>query len=222
MITCQICQHENPDGAEYCENCGAALAAATAPAVGAAAQVPPTTTPDSTPLSPMPAPAPLQPDAAATPAAESASPAAGVSAAQDSAAPAAPQDVSTGAVTNGAAPSATGQNPRLVARRYGATAADEYPLLGDHLVVGRFDPETGPVDIDLSQTPESVHISRHHAEIYREGDGRWYVKDLGATNGVFVKHAGSAAFGPRLTAPEPLAPGDEVAFGNARFVLETD
>jgi pSer/pThr/pTyr-binding forkhead associated (FHA) protein len=101
-------------------------------------------------------------------------------------------------------------------------SSEEYPLLGDRLVVGRFDPDTGPVDIDLSQTPEAVHISRHHAEIYREADGQWYVKDLGATNGVFVKSGGSGAFGPRLTAPQALTPGDEVAFGNARFIFRTD
>ena len=116
----------------------------------------------------------------------------------------------------------TGHNPRLIAYRYGASSSEEYPLLGDRLVVGRFDPETGPVDIDLSQAPEAPQLSRHHAELYREADGRWHVKDLGSTNGVFVKSTGSATFGPRLTAPRALASGDEVAFGNARFIFRMD
>jgi pSer/pThr/pTyr-binding forkhead associated (FHA) protein len=109
-----------------------------------------------------------------------------------------------------------------VGRRYGADSGEVYPLLGERLVVGRFDPDSGPVDIDLSAAAEAANVSRHHAEVYREADGRWYVKDLGAVNGVFVKGAGSSAFGPRLTAPQALQNGDEVAFGNARFVFRTD
>jgi pSer/pThr/pTyr-binding forkhead associated (FHA) protein len=89
-------------------------------------------------------------------------------------------------------------------------------------MVGRFDPETGPVDIDLSSAPEAEHVSRQHGELYREADGRWAVRDLGSTNGVFVKAQDAAAFGPRITAPWPLSNGDEVAFGNARFVFRTD
>jgi pSer/pThr/pTyr-binding forkhead associated (FHA) protein len=102
-------------------------------------------------------------------------------------------------------------------RRYGAFTGDEIPLMGERLVVGRFDPETGPVDVDLSSVPDSEHISRHHAELYREG-GQWFVRDLGSTNGVFVR-TGDAAFGPRITAPRQLSDGDEVAFGNARLVF---
>jgi pSer/pThr/pTyr-binding forkhead associated (FHA) protein len=120
------------------------------------------------------------------------------------------------------ATASTGQNPRLVGVRYGAPTGDEHPLLGQRLVVGRFDAETGPVDIDLSQAPESEQISRQHAEIYREADGGWFVKDLGSTNGVFVKTTGAATFGPRLTAPQALTSGDEIGFGNARFIFQTD
>ena len=58
-----------------------------------------------------------------------------------------------------------------------------------------------------------------HGELYREGDG-WMIRDLGSTNGVFVK-SGGAAFGPRITAPRALADGDEVAFGNVRFAFKT-
>jgi pSer/pThr/pTyr-binding forkhead associated (FHA) protein len=104
--------------------------------------------------------------------------------------------------------------------RYGAPTGDEIPLFGQRLVVGRFDPETGPVDIDLSESAESGHISRQHGELSREPDGSWTVRDLGSTNGVFVKSA-DASFGPRITAPRSLKDGDEVAFGNARFIFKS-
>jgi pSer/pThr/pTyr-binding forkhead associated (FHA) protein len=108
-----------------------------------------------------------------------------------------------------------------VAIRYGAPTGDEIPLFGQRLLVGRFDPETGPVDIDLSEAAESGHISRQHGELYREGEGDWMVRDLGSTNGVFVKSGKDASFGPRITAPRPLQDGDEVAFGNARFIFKS-
>jgi pSer/pThr/pTyr-binding forkhead associated (FHA) protein len=110
---------------------------------------------------------------------------------------------------------------RLVAVRYGAPTGDEIPLFGQRLLVGRFDPETGPVDIDLSDAAESGHISRQHGELYREADGAWIVRDLGSTNGVFVRSGDDDAFGPRITAPRPLKDGDEVAFGNARFIFKS-
>jgi len=108
-----------------------------------------------------------------------------------------------------------------VAIRYGAPTGDEIPLFGQRLLVGRFDPETGPVDIDLSEAAESGHISRQHGELYREGEGNWMVRDLGSTNGVFLKSEKDASFGPRITVPRPLQDGDEVAFGNARFIFKT-
>jgi pSer/pThr/pTyr-binding forkhead associated (FHA) protein len=107
-------------------------------------------------------------------------------------------------------------------KRMGALTDEEIPLLAERLLVGRFDPETGPVDVDLSSAPGAEHISRQHAELYRDTDGRWLVRDLGSTNGVFVRSSSDAAFGPRITEPRPLTNGDELAFGNTRFVFRTD
>lgn len=204
MTACTICGKENPAGAEYCEDCGAALT----PATGAPA--PAESVPEEAQGS-APTPtgsAPFIPEDAATPA---------------------PTELSTpvpegeGAPALAEAPTpAPLTNPRLVAKRYGAVTTEEIPLQAERLVVGRFDPESGPVDIDLSAIPESGQLSRHHAEIYREADGQWHVKDLGSTNGVFVKRPDSSTFGPRITIPAALKPGDEVAFGNARFVFRAD
>jgi pSer/pThr/pTyr-binding forkhead associated (FHA) protein len=105
--------------------------------------------------------------------------------------------------------------------RYGAPTGQEIPLFGQRLVVGRFDPETGPVDIDLSESAESGHISRQHGELYRGPDGSWMVRDLGSTNGVFVRSGEGSSFGPRIAAPQALKDGDEVAFGNARFIFKS-
>jgi len=107
-------------------------------------------------------------------------------------------------------------------KRLGATTAEEIPLQGERLVVGRFDPETGPVDIDLSAAPEAEHVSRQHGELFRGANGRWMVRDLGSTNGVFVRGTAQSSFGPRITEPTALSNGDEVAFGNARFVFRTE
>jgi hypothetical protein len=204
MPVCQVCQHDNPAGAEFCEECGAALTPAAAPEslpaevdqAPSTGDMPESVTPADSNTEPVPS------DLGEPPAAGTPLPAAGEETASQ------PVD-------------GTAQRARLVAIRFGAPSGDEIPLLGQRLVVGRFDPETGPVDIDLSSTAESGHISRQHAELYQE-DGRWIVRDLGSTNGVFVKGSGDTSFGPRISAPRPLSEGDEVAFGNSRFVFRTD
>jgi hypothetical protein len=143
-------------------------------------------------------------------------------------APAAPDVAATAGTVAGTTgmpaggPATSGQRPRLLVKRFGALTGDEIPLLGERLIVGRFDPETGPVDVDLSSAPEAEHISRQHGELAREANGSWMVRDLGSTNGVFVKGAAATTFGPRITAPRPLENGDEVAFGNARFIFRVD
>ena len=241
MIQCPICQHENPEGAEYCENCGAALTSAPSPAASPASPAS-----DASTSPPLPSPAPdVLPEPAADgsipadqpapevvpppgPESTASPPATGMQTAPltgDEPAPPAATDMGVPTSTTPASappvtPS-TGGTPRLVAIRHGAPTGLEFPLFGNRLVIGRFDPETGPVDIDLSDTPEAVQISRHHAEVFQEG-GAWKVRDLGSTNGVFVKSPDSATFGPRISEPRSLSPGDEIAFGNARFTFQMD
>ena len=284
MQRCQVCQHENPAGAEYCEDCGAALATPVGASSGgaqsagtpASGSAPPPAAPASeSPTSnqaeatawaaaqgtgsaagPGASPATASPpealgesaasvgttlsgagdlDAAsksesppASAAASSGEQGAGAAATDgspadgSSTASGAAASPSSGAPSQSAGASGSQQQARLVALRYGAPTGEEIPLLGQRLVVGRFDPETGPVDIDLSSVGDSIHVSRQHGELFREADGRWMVRDLGSTNGVFVKGTSDASFGPRITAPKALASGDEVTFGNARFVFKTE
>lgn len=110
---------------------------------------------------------------------------------------------------------------RLLLKRGGALTGDEFPISG-RVIIGRFERDTGPVDIDLGNLPESAYISRRHAEIYQDESGQWFVKDLGSTNGTFVKASGSPQFQqiPK-DQPFPISDGDEIAFGNVRFVFRT-
>ena len=247
MPVCPVCQKDNPAGVEYCADCGAALTTATPASAeqastpaGAPAQTPePAASSPQTPATSEGAPGTSAPSAAGAQVAAPPETAAqtaptgsvtGEPAAPPPAeqvpAPAAPTPAAATAATDATAPAppqtATGQRARLVMKRFGAVSANEFPLLAERLVVGRFDPETGPVDIDLSTMDEAPYISRQHGEIYREANGAWFVKDLGSDNGIFVKGQADASFGPRITAPRALSDGDEIAFGNARFIFRTD
>jgi pSer/pThr/pTyr-binding forkhead associated (FHA) protein len=106
---------------------------------------------------------------------------------------------------------------RIIPRRFGALTDTEIPLLSS-ATVGRFDPTSGPVDIDLSTYPGGEHISRLHGRIDKTPTG-WVVSDNNSANGVYIKPAGSDAFQPKLSAPHKLTDGDEIAFGNVVVVF---
>ncbi len=216
MQTCAVCGKQNPPGVEYCEDCGAALKTSSQQTAGTSDAG---TGADATVSSPAGAAKPEGGPGGSAPEAVSTSTAA--SPAPATTAPEQPRQTDTAPPQAGATPQPAAGRPRLLLKRFGAPTGDEIPLMADRLVVGRFDPETGPVDIDLSSAAEAEHISRNHGELYREADGRWFVRDLGSTNGVFVKGSGDTSFGPRITAPRELSDGDEVAFGNARMVFRT-
>jgi len=99
--------------------------------------------------------------------------------------------------------------------RAGITTSSAFSMAAP-AVIGRFDTESGPVDIDLGQLPEAIYVSRHHAEIRHES-GRWTLKDLGSRNGTFIKGARGFA---RVTGETPLENGAEIALGNARFLFQ--
>lgn len=189
-ITCAGCGHENPDEVEFCEVCGAELVVASVPVSSS----PPveSSPPSITQVTLIPSPPVEQPGA------NEPSPAVSVSA------------VSTIAATTA----------RLIAKQSSGSSAPEFPLDGSTMIVGRFDPDTGPVDIDLEGLPGEETVSRPHAEICMEG-GQWKINDLTSTNGTFIRRVGNSRFGARLASPEVLNPGDEVAFGKVRFVFQS-
>lgn len=214
-VTCNICGTASPDGARFCEGCGVELAPA------APVNIPPDPSQFS-PVAPPPPPppvvspvAPAQPEVPSVvppvaPPVAPANPGTPVGATVVLKAPApAPAPV---------APQAPAALAKLLVKRFGALTGDEIPLQGTRLIVGRFDPSSGPVDIDVTGLTGAEHVSRRHAELFSEG-AVWKVRDLGSTNGVFVRKNGESAFAPRLQDAMDLHDGDEVAFGNAMFIF---
>jgi len=107
---------------------------------------------------------------------------------------------------------------RLVAIKKQGSLTTEFTLKINNLI-GKSDPDMSPVDINLEKFSSADTVSRKHAEIYREGN-QWKIKDIGSTNGVFLKHLGQTRFSPRITIPEPLTNGDEIAFGAVKFIFQ--
>src|SRR5208282_5389404 len=85
----------------------------------------------------------------------------------------------------------------------GESAAHEHALNKRKVAVG------SAADSDLVVGGPTV--SRHHAIISR-WFGRYRVTDLNSTNGTFLNNR-------RISGPAPIAKGDELRFGAARFVF---
>ncbi len=122
-------------------------------------------------------------------------------------------DLDESGVTEGPAPQ---PDPR--ARLVEVSTGMEFPLVDrEETTIGRIDPVTGiHPDIDLTPVDPRRSVSRRHARIRREGEGRWVViEDVGTMNGTFVG-------GERLRAgrPHPLRPGDTVRFGTVECRFE--
>ncbi len=191
MITCSACGYDkNPDGSEFCDACGSELE------VAVASTVPPTQIQPPETIS--------QPDSFIEPQPPQPSP---------------PQIPQPNYPIPTSAPSApTTTTARLIAKQAGS-ATSEFSLDGS-AIIGIFDPDMGPVEVDVEEFPGSETVSRQHAEIYPEG-GDWKIKDLGSTNGVFIKTSGQTRFGARITVPTTINSGDEIAFGKVRFLFQS-
>ena len=156
MIRCSECGHENMDGLEYCDACGAKL-------------------PVGAPAEPAAASAPV-----AAPVVASEPPPAEVSAPAEAAVAVAPP-----APTPAASPS-TGpvQNAQLTILR-GGTIGKVFPLQAGDNLLGRWDPDSGSFpEIDMEHDDPEARISRKHALI-RMSD-KIIIEDLGSLNGTFV------------------------------------
>ncbi|NEO40378.1 MAG: FHA domain-containing protein [Moorea sp. SIOASIH] len=193
MITCSICGYDkNPEGTEFCEACGSELPFQTQ--VATQSQAPTLIQP-------------LEPDPWKTIPAQPI----------DSPVPITPPQPQpfippTPPITN------TALIARLIAKQADAPIPEFW--LDDNNLIGIFDPDMGPVDIDLEEFVGNETVSRHHAEIYLEG-GQWKIQDLGSTNGVFIKPAGKTRFNAKITRPETINPGDEIAIAKIRFLFQS-
>jgi hypothetical protein len=210
MIKCGECGYENMDGLDYCDGCGAKLAAAAAAAPAAAA-------PEAAPAA---APAESS-DANAAPAA-----AAGVEAPT---AEVPKSEAPTGEIKPEAAPESASPAPTAAAAGApfkaklslvrGGRKGQEFPLEEGNNLVGRWDPETGSFpEVDLDADDPEAKISRKHALIRIDG-GKITIEDIGSLNGTYVNRQ------PRLSpgSPVELKSGDEVIIGKTflKLVVET-
>ena len=104
--------------------------------------------------------------------------------------------------------------PRLVLKRSGQETDIAFPFSAP-ATIGRFDPSVGPIDVDLGSIEEGSYVSRKHARIVSE-DGVYKISDLGSSNGTYILRDDFE----KIDEAE-LNDGDEISFGNARFVFHT-
>jgi hypothetical protein len=132
-------------------------------------------------------------------------------------------DEATGAVESGESPVGEAAEPAAnaappTAKLTGATQAEagiEFEIAGA-VVIGRFDPNVGPIDVDLGGLSEGSFVSRRHARIEFR-DGQWVLEDLGSSNGTFLRKGDEFI---RIAEPTPLADGDLVVFGKPQFRVQ--
>jgi hypothetical protein len=202
MLKCSECGYENIDGLDYCDGCGAKLAAGAgaAPNGGAAAPA----------ASEAPAAAPEAPAAEAG----------------GGAAPGA-SEAPTGEITPPAAsaPAAAAPEAAVVAAFKaklqivrGEGKGQDLPLDDGNNVIGRWDPETGAFpEVDLDKYDPEAKVSRKHALVRIDG-GKVTVEDMGSLNGTFVNRQ------PRLAPGTPIEikAGDEIIIGKTFLKLVID
>ncbi len=215
MIKCSECGYENMDGLDYCDGCGAKLAAASGSSAAAApAAAPATETKTETP----PEPTAESIDGKATPAlAADAKP--------DGETPTTEvpkSDAPTGEIKPEAAPASAPSTAaagapfkaKLSVVR-GGRKGQEFPLEDGNNLVGRWDPETGSFpEVDLDADDPEAKISRKHALI-RIDAGKITIEDIGSLNGTYVNRQ------PRLSpgSPAEIKSGDEVIIGKTFLKL---
>ena len=203
MIKCGECGYENMDGLDYCDGCGAKLAAAA----GSAAAAPAAAAPEATP--------------AAAPAESTDGSGRGRSARR-------PKRPSR---TRRPVRSSPKPRPRAHPRRRpprahrsrrsssivrgGPRKGQEFPLEDGNNLIGRWDPETGSFpEVDLDADDPEAKISRKHALIRIDG-GKITIEDIGSLNGTYVNRQ------PRLSpgSPAEIKSGDEVIIGKTFLKL---
>src|SRR2546423_687782 len=212
MITCERCQTENLEGSQYCDECGAILPGAgvsvgkntanggeegneRADAVSAAAE-------SSEP--------PAEDGQRA--AAQQREPAeAQVSGRSQVLKPARKSLFGSGEHEDSLTPRRTGSgvaHAKLVIHR-GRSVGKEFLLCEDESHIGRWDADGGIFpDVDLDSDDPEAKVSRRHARITHRGE-KYYIEDLGSTNGTFVNRGRRLLPGDR----QPLRDGDEVIVG---------
>ncbi len=111
----------------------------------------------------------------------------------------------------------TGTVAKLIPKQVGVPIP-EFIIDSNNAIIGKFHPELGPVEIDLDGFYGDDTVSSTHAEIYFENN-QWHIKDLGSSNGIYIKPTGKTRFGYRINKSEILNSGDEIAIGKIRLLF---
>jgi len=204
MVKCSECGYENIDGLDYCDGCGAKLAAASGEGGAAVAPAP------EAPVAPAPEPAPAEPAAAAAEAPVSSDAPTG----DITPPPSAPEPAPAAAP---AAAAVASFKAKLSVVR-GGRKGQEFHLEDGNNLIGRWDPETGSFpEVDLDQDDPEAKVSRKHALLRIDG-GKITVEDIGSLNGTYVNRQ------PRLSpgSPVDLKTGDEIIIGKTFLKLVVD
>jgi hypothetical protein len=233
MIKCTECGYENMDGLDYCDGCGAKLAASEgAPPevseriiddhVTRDAIVAPASAPALTREAIVASEPPVVVEAAPESAIHPEVPAAVVVVAETPPA----SEAKTGELTPApaaapaiaAAQAASAHFKAKLSLLRGGRKGQEFPLDNGQNFIGRWDPETGSFpEVDLEQDDPEAKISRKHALIIIEAS-KITIEDIGSLNGTYVNR------GNRLIPGTPLEikAGDEVIIGKTFLKLVVD
>ena len=111
----------------------------------------------------------------------------------------------------------TGTIAKLIPKQVGAPIP-EFIIDSNNAIIGKFDQNIGPVEIDLDGFYGDETVSSTHAEIYFENH-QWQIKDMGSANGIYIKPTGKTRFGYRINKAEILNSGDEIAVGKIRLLF---
>lgn len=187
MIKCQVCQTENLDSSQYCDECGAMLRKT---------QNKSQTQVDSenlqTKVSDSPVFQPANVTSVGVPPIEE------EVIASEEGKPEQDEKLKD----------KKGTHATLVIER-GEAVGTEFPLSAEESNIGRWDADNGIFpDVDLDSYDTEAKVSRRHARIIRQNN-QYMIEDLGSTNGTFINR------GRRLIPgnPHALNDGDEVIVG---------
>ena len=244
MTICQVCQKENPAGAEYCEDCGAALSAPAPTPVGAGVSGGGSAAASATGTGPTASAAgsvgSLAPEGPATASDASAPPAA--DAVPDRAAhvvvklggslAGAPAETES---SGASAPPRRQRHPRRARRprpgrrpRRGSSrcATARRPATRSRCSAsawwsGASIRRPGRSTSTCPRLPSPATSRGSTASCTARATAPGWCATSARRTASSSRAATDASFGPRITAPRALKDGDEVAFGNARFIFKT-
>ncbi|MEQ8172740.1 MAG: FHA domain-containing protein, partial [Candidatus Eremiobacterota bacterium] len=87
-------------------------------------------------------------------------------------------------------------------------------LKNKNITVGRTDSSKKDVDINLAFYDPDKKVSRKHAEIFQTGEGDFYIKDSGSSNGTYLNKKELDIHKEYI-----LKDGDEILFGKTKAIF---